>query len=210
MSDRTDDLDTTDGEDELAELRALAPGSAPVTWEEPPAGLWDRIAAETVGTGPAHAGDAAIVPLQPRRAHRGAPTPWFLAAAAAVAVAIGAVAVFASLDRDATTTLASGTLERLAGTSGEGRAELVEEDGAVRLHVDTSDLDPADGFLEVWVIDTGVSRLVSLGPLRADGVYDLPDSLDPEEFPIVDISAEPIDGDPTHSGNSLLRGQLEF
>jgi hypothetical protein len=55
-----------------------------------------------------------------------------------------------------------------------------------------------------------VSKLVSLGPLRPDGVYDLPAGLEPEQFPIVDVSLEPIDGDPTHSGDSLLRGQLEF
>ena len=60
------------------------------------------------------------------------------------------------------------------------------------------------------MIDPEVSQLVSLGPLREDGLYDLPAGLDPEAFPIVDVSVEPIDGDPTHSGDSLLRGQLQF
>jgi hypothetical protein len=54
-----------------------------------------------------------------------------------------------------------------------------------------------------------VSKLVSLGPLRRDGVYDLPAGLDPAAFPIVDVSVEPIDGDPAHSGDSVLRGELE-
>ncbi len=60
------------------------------------------------------------------------------------------------------------------------------------------------------MIDEGVTRLVSLGPLRPDGTYDLPDTIDPRDFPVVDVSVEPVDGDPTHSGDSRLRGTLEF
>jgi len=58
------------------------------------------------------------------------------------------------------------------------------------------------------MIDTDVTRLVSLGPVRADGTYDLPPGLDPAQFPVVDVSVEPLDGDPTHSGDSVLRGEL--
>ena len=91
---------------------------------------------------------------------------------------------------------------------GSGRAELVNADGVKQIRLETADLDAGDGFLEVWVIDPSVTKLVSLGPLRPDGIYDLPEGLDPAQFPIVDISVEPVDGDPTHSGNSVLRGQL--
>ena len=76
--------------------------------------------------------------------------------------------------------------------------------------VDTTGIDAGEGFAEVWLIDTEVEQLVSLGPLRSDGRYDLPSGLEPEAFPIVDVSREPLDGDPTHSGDSVLRGQLEF
>ncbi len=107
------------------------------------------------------------------------------------------------------TIVASTELDRL-GEAGEGRAELLDDDGTYRLRVDTADLDAGDGFLEVWVIDEGVTKLVSLGPLRPDGTYDLPDSVDPRDFPVVDVSVEPVDGDPTHSGDSRLRGTLEF
>jgi hypothetical protein len=60
----------------------------------------------------------------------------------------------------------------------------------------------------VWLINPSVTELVSLGPLRADGDYDVPPGVDAAEFPIVDISDEPVDGDPSHSGDSVLRGQL--
>ena len=69
-------------------------------------------------------------------------------------------------------------------------------------------LDPDDGYLELWLIDPTVTRLVSLGPLRTDGIYDIPAGVDPAAFPIVDVSVEPVDGDPTHSGDSVLRGEL--
>jgi anti-sigma-K factor RskA len=126
-------------------------------------------------------------------------------------VVIAAVAgtVLATSGNDDPSLVASTSLEPL-GAAGAGTAELVDDDGDLRLRVETADIDPGDGFLEVWVIDPEVSKLVSLGPLRPDGVYDLPAGLEPEQFPIVDVSLEPIDGDPTHSGDSLLRGQLEF
>ena len=33
--------------------------------------------------------------------------------------------------------------------------------------------------------------------------------LDLTEFPLLDISVEPLDGDPTHSGVSVARGDLD-
>ena len=55
---------------------------------------------------------------------------------------------------------------------------------------------------------SSTTTLVSLGPLRPDGIYDIPPGVDPSRFPIVDVSVEPVDGDPTHSGDSVLRGEL--
>jgi hypothetical protein len=86
----------------------------------------------------------------------------------------------------------------------------VDDDGDLVLQVEAEGLDAGDGFLEVWVIDPEVTKLVSLGPSRPDGSYDLPSGLDPEEFPVVDVSVEPLDGDPAHSGDSVLRGTLTF
>jgi anti-sigma-K factor RskA len=202
-----------EGDAELAELRSLVAGADPqdlgeMSWETPPDGLWDRIAAEAG----VEAGGAAV-PLARVRARRAgrARRPRLLVAAAAAVVVIAAVAgtVLATSGNDDPSLVASTSLEPL-GAAGAGTAELVDDDGDLRLRVETADIDPGDGFLEVWVIDPEVSKLVSLGPLRPDGVYDLPAGLEPEQFPIVDVSLEPIDGDPTHSGDSLLRGQLEF
>ncbi len=147
-----------------------------------------------------------VVPLD--RARRGRRAPWLLGAAAAAVVAVVALTVGLA-QRDEASVVASAPLERL-GPSGAGDAELVEDDGDLVLHVETAGLDPGDGFLEVWVIDPAVEKLVSLGPYRPDGDYDLPPGLDPEQFPVVDVSVEPLDGDPAHSGDSVLRGRLTF
>ena len=228
MTDRTDHLD----DDDLAELRAIGGrvGADPVSWEAPPADLWARIAAEAGvdpdarldldTTGAADPGAAPVVALPPTstgggvvtplRARR--PVPWFLAAAAALVVLAGVVAVSVRGGDDGSTLIASSTLDRLelAPEGAQGTAELVDVDGQLSLRLDVDGLVQDDGFLEVWVIDTEVSQLVSLGPIRSDGLYDLPAGIDPEAFPIVDVSVEPLDGDPTHSGQSVLRGQLTF
>jgi anti-sigma-K factor RskA len=38
---------------------------------------------------------------------------------------------------------------------------------------------------------------------------ELPADLDLGRFPLVDVSVEPLDGDPTHSGVSVARGELD-
>jgi Anti-sigma-K factor rskA len=67
---------------------------------------------------------------------------------------------------------------------------------------------PEDAFYEVWLMDSGAERLVSLGPVSDRGLYPLPEGLDPDTLPVVDVSLEPLDGDPAHSGDSLVRGTL--
>jgi anti-sigma-K factor RskA len=101
-------------------------------------------------------------------------------------------------------------LERLEDV-GSGRATLVREaDGSLRLRLVESGLPPADdAYYEVWLIAPDITRMVSLGPLHPGGDYVVPRGIDPAEYPIVDISVEPVDGEPTHSGRSVLRGVFE-
>jgi hypothetical protein len=206
----TDGGDPGVHDDELATLRALrhaAPGE-PVRWEHPPADMWSRIEAQTTAAMPPSTSPREVVAL-PQRSRTTPQRRWWIAAAAAVLIAVTAGVLVISGRSSGPDVLASTTLERL-GASGAGRAELVKDHGNLQLRVSTSGLQAGPGFFEVWVIDPSITKLVSLGPLRSDGTYDLPPGLDPAEFPIVDISLEPIDGVATHSGNSLLRGQLRF
>jgi hypothetical protein len=229
MPDITQDPDATAGDAELAELRALARRAQPVSvaWETPPADLWDRIAAaadvaaepggEPAADGPRERDNVralddarpSTVGPGPAGARRRDWRVWGVAAAAAVVLVVAVGFVTGRGSSDDSTVIATGALEPL-GDTGEGNAEIVERDGLLQLQLSTSGIDAGDGFLEVWVINTDVTQLVSLGPLRNDGIYELPPGLDPASFPIVDVSVEPIDGVPTHSGDSVLRGQLTF
>lgn len=140
---------------------------------------------------------------------------WGLAAAAIVLVllvVVGAVAAVGGGDGDRGSVVASAELEPLpgepTGAARPVRADLVDTDGVLKLELSTSDLPAADGYYEVWLIDTNVDGMVSLGPARSDGRYAVPADIDPGQFPIVDVSIEPPDGNPTHSGVSVLRGSL--
>lgn len=78
------------------------------------------------------------------------------------------------------------------------------------LVVDTAGLPPADGVHEVWLLDLERDRMVALGVLgdSGRGRLTVPDGVRVGDDPEVDVSLEPDDGDPAHSGESVLRGEL--
>ena len=154
--------------------------------------------------------------MLPFRARR---RPLLLVAAAAVAgAAIGAGAV--SVLRDSTPEPDGGPiaapvvavdLDPLADNDASGRASVIERpDGTRVLEVELRADDLADRYYEVWLIDEAVEDMVPVGVARAGTVtFELPGGLDLGRFPIVDVSVEPLDGDPTHSGVSVVRGTLD-
>ena len=155
---------------------------------------------------------ATITPLRERRT-RG----WWPIAAAAAAVgivagiALGAAAmgVFGT-GAAPQTIVATAALDSFPGWSATGSAQLEEDGGGVRsLVVDLDAEVPATDVREVWLIRSDASGLVSLGLLEgASGRFMVPDGIDLDEFTLVDVSAEPVDGDPAHSGDSIVRGEL--
>ena len=70
----------------------------------------------------------------------------------------------------------------------------------------------AAAYLEAWLIDEDATRLYPLGILTREpdgthfrGTFRLPPNLSLTAFNTLDVSAEPFDGDPGHSGKSVLR-----
>lgn len=139
------------------------------------------------------------------------PALWLVSAAAAGVVVGGAGVAWWQGRAPAVTVLESaalGALPEWPDASGQAVVE-VADDGTRTLVVDLAGAGGADGFHEVWLIDTDVTKLISVGVLHGEqGRFVLPDSLDLAEFPVVDVSEEPYDGDPTHSGDSIVRGTL--
>jgi hypothetical protein len=133
------------------------------------------------------------------------PAPWLAAAAAALLVVT--VTVW-TLNR-APAPIAQAELAPLAQYSATGSAKVLREpDGTRRLEVNLSK-DEARGYQEVWLIAPDLSRLVSLGVMNSDsGTFEVPAGLQLADFPIVDVSDEPMDGNPAHSTVSIVRGTL--
>lgn len=202
---------------ELASLRAVVDaGRAGGPLVEPPAGLWDRIAAEVAQqaepTAPVpDAAPPATPPAAPgpstRQRARTSRLVWTTAAGVAVGVA-GTLLVQGLAQQAAPDVLARADLEPLPGWSETGTAAVTEADGRRVLEVELGG-DAPDGYREVWLLDADAERLLSLGPLTGDTArFELPAALDLGEFVVVDVSREPFDGDPTHSGDSIVRGRL--
>jgi anti-sigma-K factor RskA len=110
---------------------------------------------------------------------------------------------------DGGSVVAATTLDPLSAEDASGRAEVREADGMRLLEVDLDAPSLTDGYYEVWLLQPDAVRMVPLGVVhRGDTVLPLPGGLDLSAYPLVDVSVEPMDGDPTHSGVSVARGSL--
>lgn len=136
------------------------------------------------------------------------PGVWLAAAAATVLLAAGVV-WSVQQNQPAVTPLAQAALAPVDQHSATGSARVVEAaDGQRTLEVQV-DKNEARGYQEVWLIAPDLSRLVSLGVMTSEsGTFALPAGLDLSEYPIVDVSDEPVDGNPAHSSVSIVRGTL--
>jgi anti-sigma-K factor RskA len=184
--------------EEIAARASTLPDLGTLT--APPPAVWDAIAAELAGDERADS----VVPLRPRRR-----TAWLAAAAAAVVVGTVGIGLAVS-GGQSPTVVATAAMVDLATEADAGTARVEERaDGTRVLVVDTTVTEVDDADLEVWLIDPNIEGMVSLGYLTADeGEFVIPAGYDVAEFPIVDVSVEPRDGVPTHSGDSVKRGVL--
>jgi anti-sigma factor RsiW len=97
-----------------------------------------------------------------------------------------------------------------AAPTASGQADVVRTaSGGRTLDLDVRRLGVADGFYEVWLIDPTVTKMVPVGVLSGgQGRFVLPAGVNLADYPLVDVSIEPLDGNPAHSGKSVLRGSL--
>nr|WP_240690172.1 anti-sigma factor [Arthrobacter sp. PAMC25564] len=105
--------------------------------------------------------------------------------------------------------LAETPLKPLAAHAASGDAVVQRLPNGTRQLVIRLPDENVSGFREVWVGSADLSKMVSLGVLGNDpGVFVIPSGLDLAQYPVVDISNEPYDGDPAHSTESIARGRL--
>ena len=195
----------------------------------PPTGLWSDIEAAMFGDSPSdtmgeESGESSTNNVVDITSRFRQGTAFFAAAAAAVVVVIGALVV-------ATSGNDSPTFEVV------GDAQLVWQEGFVdeglTVTVDATILDTGSGSaqavqlsatalpprtgedLELWLIGIDASGELTISTLGiiesdADGSYKVPPDFNSSAFDtvLVDISYEPRDGDETHSGASIVRGEI--
>ncbi len=193
----------------------------------PPADLWNDIEAavfadspsDTVGEESGESPTNNVVDIT-SRFRRG--TAFFAAAAAAVVVIIGALVVAASgNDSSSFEVVGDARLDWQEGFVDEGVAVTVDATilgtgSAQAVQLSAAALPPRAGEdLELWLIGidaAGELTISTLGIIEsdADGTYEVPDDFDSSTFDtvLVDISYEPRDGDETHSGASIVRGEI--
>jgi hypothetical protein len=213
--------------DQLREVVTLGRASGgPESLTEPPPQLWGRIASQldtepvalrTVPEPPpAHtpSGGENVVPMASRK--RGLPRWTGLVAAAAAGVLMGGAVVATITGQDTpTSVVASAELTPMPDgpdRGGQAEASLNRTDDGYTITVKASDIQGPDGFYEVWLLDEENSGLIALGSLapgEKEATFPVPDGVDLSAFNAVDVSDEPLDGDPTHSTVTVLRGTLQ-
>lgn len=192
----------------------------------PPATVWAAIESDiaaqdtTAGTNPA--ADPAETRLPAVSDAQPGPTPkarrginaWWLAAAVAIGLTLGAVgnAVLGTPDKSpAPATVAVARLDTLDTNKELGTADLARTATAMDLRVSTQRLQAGSGYLEVWLINRDLKRMVSVGVLPSEATsasFPVAASLIDQGYVIVDISREAFDDKPAHSGDSVVRGEL--
>lgn len=185
----------------LRELTGRLAGLEPVTWVEPPAAVQAAVLAAAQNDRPAP---------RPRR--------WLLVAAAAavglVAGVLGGRLLWPVPVQPATEiVLAATRLDTLDTGVQEGTATLVQSaGGAIELRVVTTSVSAGAGYVEVWLINTDLKRMVSVGVLSngTSGTFPVARGLIDAGYLIVDISRERLDDKPQHSGDSVVRGKLSL
>ena len=201
--------------DEVAALRhAAQAGRASFdigALESPPERVWARIRADVGLTD-----TAAMDPVgRPAARHRRRMRwqGWALAAAVVLVAAVGLGSWAIGQRTQAPTEVAAASLAAFPEHGGaEGSATVRERpDGSMSLDVTLSADAATDAYREVWLITADASALVSLGVLDGTSAsFAVPRGVDLRDYVLVDISDEPVDGDPTHSGDSIVRGELTF
>ena len=193
----------------------------------PPADLWNDIEAavfadspsDTVGEESGESPTNNVVDIT-SRFRRG--TAFFAAAAAAVVVVIGALVVAASgNDSPSFEVVGDARLDWQEGFVDEGvtltvDATILGTGSAQAVQLNAAALPTRAGEdLELWLIGIDAASELTISTLGiiesdSDGTYEIPDDFDSSAFDtvLVDISYEPRDGDETHSGASIVRGEI--
>lgn len=195
--------------DETAE-RFRRSATTAVEASEPSPGTWAAIAAAT-GI------DPEVGAVAGRPAGSGVPArldrrSWLLAGGALVVGAALGAAGSRLVDSRREEVLGRAVLTPLDQPDESlGRAELRNREPGYALVVEVPEgARNPEGYVEVWLINVDGQRMVSVGvfPANTSATFHIDDALIEAGYLIVDLSNEPFDDEPRHSGDTIMRGEL--
>lgn len=190
-------------DDELLRLVREASDEGPIPRLAPAhrASLWRGVVAATADDAPTSAGHGTRHGYTRRLLG--------LASAGVAAGLVGLAVALAPIGGDPAVVLASAELAPLQDDVAPATARVTDADGERVVELALPDLEtPAGTHLEVWLLDPDGSDPLPLGVLASDGRHTVAPGVDLSSRSVLDVSLEPDDGDPAHSGHSLLRGDL--
>ncbi|MGO1385267.1 MAG: anti-sigma factor [Arachnia sp.] len=198
----------------------------PPEWSEPSAGLWDSITSE-LGLGltpPPGVNESSLRPTSGDNDGRAeATTNRSGIGRRALLTGLGGLVVGASLGAGAATLITrnddtppaaikSAVLTPLERADEQlGVAKLRPLDVGYSLAVDVpAGAEHPGGYVEVWLINVDLTRMVSVGVFAAgsSAQFYVSDELIDSGYLVVDLSNEEFDEEPRHSGDTIMRGEL--
>ena len=199
-------------------VRAIdATAFGPDRLEPPSEAVWRRVLAEIdapVELRTRSQGSAELQPTAPAAPKRRNRRRALLAVAAALLIGAGIGRLTAGVSDEptvATTTLARTPLSTLGDAPEElGEADLTRSGSTTQVRIAMNSLPSKGQIVEAWLINKDGRRMISIGFVHGTEPQQFvidPRLLD-EGYVIVDVSREPLDGNPKHSGDSIVRGTL--
>jgi len=175
-----------------------------------PGVAWDPVPPPPIDVRSITASAPPVATTTRMRARR--PARWMTLAAAAAVVLVVAVAIIRPWDAsEQVSSEQTVQLDALSGEPTDVQATVTlpgDDGGEVRVRVSGAEPTPEGYVEELWLMNSATD-LVSLGTFRvgADGTADatFTTAAAPSAFVYVDTSREPEDGNPAHSGDSVLR-----
>ena len=200
--------DIYDGSMEEVVQRFRRASQNPPEWSQPSNGAWESIASALDFPHPAMAEETAATSKGFSRR-----TLFTGIGGLVVGAAIGAGAMgFAQGDTAPAVPVKSAVLTPLEKEDEKlGVAELRPLDVGYSLAVDVPEgADHPGGYIEVWLINVDLARMVSVGVFAAgsSAQFYVTDELVDEGYLVVDLSNEEFDEEPRHSGDTIMRGEL--
>lgn len=213
--------------DRLMRVTRAARANGPVDFDlvEPSPAVWEGIRTQLTMEPPAE--ELPTAATEPRlraaehvpsasRARRSTASRrrWAAGVAGAAVLLIALVLAVVAVVRPSPRVEAEAALAGLpAWSSSSGTATMERQpDGTTVLEVSLDSPAVHSGgsdYREVWLMNSDLTKSISVGLLDGgSGRFAMPPNIAAADYPVVDISQQPLNGDPAHSGDSIVRGTL--